>query len=492
MALAATYVPARRAARRAPLEDLLSKGRGHTDTIRRWPGYLGLVSLAAILALLLSMVHGWLNAVLFEPLIAPAMAAYLASCALLIPLVLKPLTRLAGLILKPLLGAEGSLAVRQMVRHQTRTALTVGVLMIVVIFAIGFGQSLVNGIDHIRDWFRRIIATDFYVRATWPDPTVHISTATIPEALADQMASLDYVDHVDKFSFIPARAARPDQPTEWRRIVILAATSSSARPAQLALVEGEPEKVQQAFFQGEVILGTALAQRLGTHAGDTILLESRQGALPIRVAGTASEYTGGGLALYMDWNTAKKLFDVQGVHALMVSAQPGKVADLANTLKTFCDERSLLLQSNAEVRDTLDRQMAGLLGLIWVLLSLVFVVASLGIVNTLTMNVLEQTRELGVLRAIGMRRVQVAKLVLAQALALVLISLPPGALAGVGLAYLINLSTYPLTGQPVPFHLDLIQIAGCFAAALAITILAALLPARRAVRLRVIQALQYE
>jgi putative ABC transport system permease protein len=194
----------------------------------------------------------------------------------------------------------------------------------------------------------------------------------------------------------------------------------------------------------------------------------------------------------LEWYAAKKLFDMQGVHALMVSARPGEVAHLAGVLKDFCDERSLLLQSNVEVRETLDRQMSGMLGLIWILLSLVFVVASLGIVNTLTMNVLEQTRELGVLRAIGMRRLQVGKLIVAQAVALAMISLAPGVLAGIGLAYLINLSTLPLTGQPVPFHLDIGQVAGCFGTALAITILAALLPARRAVRLQVIQALQYE
>jgi len=110
----------------------------------------------------------------------------------------------------------------------------------------------------------------------------------------------------------------------------------------------------------------------------------------------------------------------------------------------------------------------------------------------LTMNVLEQTRELGVLRAIGMKRRQIAKMILAQALALAIISLIPGTLAGIGLAYLTNLSTYPVTGQRVPLHLEASLVLGCFGLALVIAVSAAFFPARRAVRLQVIEALQYE
>ncbi len=485
MAVAATYIPARRAGRRAFLEDLLSKSGRHADKARRRLGYVGLVVLAGIVALLIGLAHGWLSVSLFEPFIAPAMATYLIACALLIPLLLEPLTRLAAVLLKALLGQEGGLAVRQMVRHRTRTTLTVGVLLVAVVFAIGFGQSLVNGINHIRSWFRHIISTDFYVRAAWPDPTVNITTATIPEALADEVAGLAHVQRADKFSFVLARAA-------GRSVVVLASTTSADGPAQLAVAEGDPVTIKREFLQGAVVLGTALAHRLGLHRGDSITLETRQGPQTVRIAGTASEYTGGGMAVYMEWYQAKRFFDLKGVHALLVSARPGEAAALAETLKAFCGPRSLLVQSNLEVRRTFDQQMSGLLGFIWILLSLVFVVASLGVVNTLTMNVLDQTRELGVLRAIGMKRFQVGKLVVAQALALGVISLVPGALAGMVLAFLINLSTYPLTGQPVPFHLDWWQVAGCLGGAIVIATLAALVPARRAARLRVIQALQYE
>ena len=68
----------------------------------------------------------------------------------------------------------------------------------------------------------------------------------------------------------------------------------------------------------------------------------------------------------------------------------------------FCETRGLMLQSNAEFRARIHHMMAGVIGFLWLLLALVFVVASLGIVNTLTMNVLEQTREIAVLRAVAL------------------------------------------------------------------------------------------
>jgi putative ABC transport system permease protein len=123
---------------------------------------------------------------------------------------------------------------------------------------------------------------------------------------------------------------------------------------------------------------------------------------------------------------------------------------------------------------------------------LLLVVASLGVVNTLAVNVLEQTRELGVLRALGMKRVQVARLIVSQALAMGLIGLLPGAVGGIVLAYLMNLATHLLAGNEVPFQLHASLLAGVAVVAPGIAVLASILPARRAARLPVIDALAYE
>jgi putative ABC transport system permease protein len=125
-------------------------------------------------------------------------------------------------------------------------------------------------------------------------------------------------------------------------------------------------------------------------------------------------------------------------------------------------------------------------GALWGLAALGFVVAGLGIANTMTMSVLEQARELAVLRAIGMRRRQVGRLVLAQALLTGVAGLLPGTAVGVGLAYLLNCSTARLLGSESHFRVSPGLVAGCAAMALTTAALASLLPATRAARGRVV------
>jgi putative ABC transport system permease protein len=126
------------------------------------------------------------------------------------------------------------------------------------------------------------------------------------------------------------------------------------------------------------------------------------------------------------------------------------------------------------------------------LVALVALVAAVGVVNTLATNVLDQTRELGVLRAVGMKRRHVGRLVLAQALTLGLLCSVPGVPAGVLLSYLMNWTTPGLLGHHIPFQVNWWLVAACLAGVFLLACVAALLPARRAARLAVIDALRYE
>jgi putative ABC transport system permease protein len=222
------------------------------------------------------------------------------------------------------------------------------------------------------------------------------------------------------------------------------------------------------------------------------VVETRQGARRLTVAGTTSEYTVGGMMLYMDWDRAKELFDVRGVHAYPITAKPGMAARLEAQLQSFCKERGLQCQTNAEFRRHIERAVQGVEGFFWMLVVLTFVVASLGVVNTLTMNVLEQTRETGILRAVAMQRRQVRKLILCQAAALGLVAVLPGCGLGIGLAWLMNLSGREILGQPIPLRIEPGYVLGCLAAGLVTTLVAAWLPARRAAMQPILPALQFE
>ncbi len=172
--------------------------------------------------------------------------------------------------------------------------------------------------------------------------------------------------------------------------------------------------------------------------------------------------------------------------------RPEQAAAGADALAGYARERRLLLQSNADLRRTVDGMLAGVLGLLQGLLILVFAVASLGVVNTLTMNVLEQTRELGLLRAIAMTRRQVRRFVGAQAFVFAAVSIPPGVVGGILLALLFDVAVAALAGIRAPFHLDVGLVVFCTVLAAVTAATAAVVSARRAGRIRIFEALAYE
>ena len=137
-----------------------------------------------------------------------------------------------------------------------------------------------------------------------------------------------------------------------------------------------------------------------------------------------------------------------------------------------------------------DAQISGLksiLNILYVLLALSVVVSLFGIVNTLVLTVFERTRELGMLRAIGMTRRQVRRMIRHESVITALIGAALGIALGVVLGGLLVARI-----DFIEFALPVLQLVIFAIAAVIVGIVAALFPARRAARLRVLEALQYE
>ncbi|MCZ6698652.1 MAG: FtsX-like permease family protein, partial [Planctomycetota bacterium] len=288
-----------------------------------------------------------------------------------------------------------------------------------------------------------------------------------------------------KINFIPIQAG-------GQSVILIQKTFDLEAPIMIDLEGGETERVQNALAEGEVVIGTTLGQRTGLGVGDDITLQTRIGPRDVRIAAFATEYTAGGMVIYMDRARSRQLFSTQGVHVYAIAAREGRADHVTGPLRAVCNRHGCMLESRADFRKMIDDSMSGVVGAEWMLMALGFIVASLGIVNTLTMNVLEQTREIGLLRAIAMKRGQVRNMVFTQALLIGVMSLPPGVVGGLTFAYLLHVSNYPLIGVRYDFSLQWPLLCGCLAAALIITVMAAMFPARRAGGLSVIEALQYE
>lgn len=480
MALVATYIPARQAGRVTPLEALRPLVSDDAAQMPRWFVVGGVLVYVATGALLAAAIGGWLPI----ELAIPVGVAFMVAFVPLAVIVLGPLVRLAAIPARRWLGVEGALACRQLLRRRTRTALTLGVLVLAIGTGIGLGTTITNNIDDVRGWLRRTHAGDFFVRVTAGDP-VQGRAAEIPEELGAEIRAIPGIGGLGSLRFVNAQVA--EQP-----VVILVQGLTQGESVPLNLAVGDPDEVTRRMFAGEAVVGTVLAQRCGLKAGDEVELTTNAGPRRIRIAGLANEYLVGGLVLHMEREAARRLFDVGGVDVFMIKAYPVERAAVEARLRELTQRHGLMLHSFAELSSQLDAMLDGVVGSLWGLLVLGFIVAGFGIANTLTMNVLEQTRELALLRVVAMTRRQVAKTVLAQAFVVGLIGIVIGFLAGATTAWIISLTMLPLLGYHIGFALHADLVCGCLVLALVIVLIAAWIPARRATRLDLLEALKYE
>ena len=161
-------------------------------------------------------------------------------------------------------------------------------------------------------------------------------------------------------------------------------------------------------------------------------------------------------------------------------------AQIERSLRAFPDTRVF---TRSEWIDKEEREINQFLSLLYVLLALSVVISLFGMVNTLVLSVFERTRELGMLRAVGMTRRQIRRMVRHESVITALIGAALGLPLGIFLAALVTqaLSQYALQFS-IPFG-SLIVFA---VVAVVAGILAAILPARRAAKLNILNALQYE
>jgi putative ABC transport system permease protein len=159
---------------------------------------------------------------------------------------------------------------------------------------------------------------------------------------------------------------------------------------------------------------------------------------------------------------------------------------LQRSLAVFPDTK---VQTHAEFVKNETSFMGSLLNLVYVLLALSVVISLFGMVNTLVLSVWERTREIGMLRAVGMSRRQVRRMVRHESIVTALIGAGLGLPVGVLLAYAV---THALSRFGVAFEVSTMTLLRFALVAISAGSLAAIFPARRASRLNVLAALQYE
>ena len=163
---------------------------------------------------------------------------------------------------------------------------------------------------------------------------------------------------------------------------------------------------------------------------------------------------------------------------------PANQAALDNALKSFPNAKA---QTRTEFIHNQTAALKGILNVFYVLLALSVIVSVFGIINTLVLTVFERTREIGMLRAIGMTRPQVRRMIRHESVITALMGGVLGIVLGIVLGGLLIYKV-----DFIVFSLPIVSLVVFAVAAIVVGILAAIFPARRASRLNILEALQYE
>jgi putative ABC transport system permease protein len=240
-------------------------------------------------------------------------------------------------------------------------------------------------------------------------------------------------------------------------------------------------------INGGVFIGSDL-QALGIKVGDTVTLKGDASSQELKVTGLYKDDDTGGF--FMDWGTATELFTEVPIQQGLVVLDDGADIDATQTAieDALKDEYPLIvLQQPGQLVQLVNTIINMILGFISALLLTALLIALLGVANTLLLSVTERTREIGLLRAVGLKRSSIWRMITIESMVMALFGTVLGMILGVGLgsALVLSLKDQGFDGVAIPWVLlavytVLAAIAG---------VLAAIWPAWRASRLDILQAI---
>jgi putative ABC transport system permease protein len=477
--LIAAYVPARRAGRISPMAALRDAGMPGDVRAGRLRALIGAVLTVAGLAALAGTARVDEATAGVLPL-ALGVLLSLVGLILLGPALVGLVVRALSAVLLRGFGPVGRMAERNALRNPRRTGATASALMI--------GLALVAGLSVVGSSMVAS-ATEEIDETLGADYVISTSNFTpINQDVIDLIEGTEAIEHVTAVRGVHADVTLPDGETFERYLNVAEGTYAEDIAAQVA--EGD---LADAFAPGAIALDENTAEDHGIGLGDTITVDFPRGEtadLTVAVI-TSSDSAVEGAAWYVGTETLRSTTPEEEMPlpmTLFASAVDGQEEQAAAQLDRALEPYPQIeVRDQAEFKELIQDQVGGLLNMVYGLLALAIIVAVLGVVNTLALSVVERTREIGLLRAIGLSRRQLRRVIRLESVVIALF----GALLGLGLGL-----AWGVTAQQVlegtGFHVLEIPwatVGAVFAGSVVVGLLAALVPAFRAGRMNVLAAI---
>ena len=473
--LVSSLLPARKAAKVAPIAALRDEQPTSRDLGRRIT--IGtLVTAVGGLLLLLGLFADFDNAIAVVGL--GALVSFV-GVSILAPLAARLFARVAGSPLPRMFGVTGRLAQENAIRRPRRTAATASALMIGVALVSVIAVLSASAKAGVAEVFREDFRTDLQVRLFGlSDP---LSTGVSP-AITDQLRQLDELDVVARMRVGEYRT-REGGAIEF----LLGVDGDVGAVTSLDFVEGSFD----ALTDDGVLLIDTEAEKHHVGVGDTYTFQVPSGEQVALTVQGVFENNALGTPALITLDRFERHIDFKLDRFVLITAADRVPVTEARAAVEAVTEAF----PNVEVTNTdeliadIEAQIDSLLNLLVVLLAFAILIALLGIVNTLVLSITERLREFGLLRAVGMARRQVKRMVRWEAVLIAVFGGVLGLVLGVLLGVAVVMA---LSDQGLVVAIPVGQLIGYLVAAAIGGILAAIIPARRGARVNVLEALAYE
>ncbi|MGW1759196.1 ABC transporter permease [Streptomyces mirabilis] len=473
----AAYLPARRAGKVSPMAALRDAGTpadGKAGLVR---GIIGLVLTGAGTFALFTAAHAD-KATDGSLVLGAGVVLTLIGFVIIGPLLAGGVVRVISAVLLRFFGPVGRMAERNALRNPRRTGATGAALMIglaLVACLSVVGSSMVAS---ATDELDKSVGTDFIIQG---------NQRIVPQA-AKAIETTPGLSHVTHYRDIEAKLTTPDGFSDSDGVT--AADPTYAQDLHRKTTAGE---LTAAYGKDSMAVGSEFATKHHVKLGDTLTVAFKGGSTAkLKVAAiTDDDVVIDQGARYLSTETMRKYLPANRIppdQIMFASAKDGQEKQAYAALKKSMEQYpQYQVRDQTDYKQELKDQIGQLLNMVYGLLALAIVVAVLGVINTLALSVVERTREIGLMRAIGMSRRQLRRMIRLESVVIALF----GALLGLGLGMgwgataqkLLALEGLKVLEIPWP------TIIGVFIGSAFVGLFAALIPAFRAGRMNVLNAI---
>lgn len=481
--LFAALIPSIQAGRVSPIAALRVRGKSKEGWIIRSGWKIGLAMLAISTVLLI-----W-NPFPYDPqfrLGSLTVFMMFGGITLIIPATVSIWEQLTRPIMRLVYGSCGTIGSRNIDRSKVRTTLTVAALLIGVAMIMTVRLMTTAFSVDLTEWINAYLGGDIYVHSSIP----------LRAGLPQQLNGVPGVAAATPIHYHPVEFQGID--TDLEELTIMAVDPPTYLQVTNFIFSDSDADEAAALSKfsegGAVLISSVISEKYGLGVGDSIWLKTNSGLKPFEVAEVVVDFYNNGMVITGSRHDLRRFFRTDDVTMILLKVEENaNVSNVINAIDDVYGKRyRLSMETNTSIRQSVSTLMDTAFSLFDVMGVLSVLVASLGIVNTLTMNIMERTQEIGMLQAIGMTRVQVIKMVLAEAGLMGVIGGIVGLVFGILLSRIFLMGMSAMSGYSLEFIVPFEAIMLGLIVALLISQIAAIQPSLKAARTNILEAIHYE